>query len=96
MHTINFIDTPSIGPTNGPKPGVIVETLGADKFTDALRAMAEVTSKPNVAKNHTVDIEGAVDTVFMAVDALASLHPAVSGISPELVRRSLIAEHILM
>ncbi|RDX48511.1 hypothetical protein OH76DRAFT_1483873 [Lentinus brumalis] len=74
-----------IGPTNGPKPGVIVETLGADKFTDALRAMAEVTSKPNVAKNHTVDIEGAVDTVFMAVDALASLHPAVSVIKVPLI-----------
>ncbi len=96
MHTIRIIDAPPTGPRNGPKPGVIAETLGADKFADALRAMAEVTSKPNVAKNHTVDIEGAVDTVFMAVDALASLHPAVSGISPKLVRRSLVAEHSLM
>ena len=59
---------------------MISGTFGDDKFADALRTIAEVTSKPNVTKNHTVDIEGAVDTVFMAVDALASLHPAVSGI----------------
>ncbi|RPD55142.1 hypothetical protein L226DRAFT_538962 [Lentinus tigrinus ALCF2SS1-7] len=74
-----------MSPRNDGKPGIVVEGIGEDKFAEALRAMAEVTSKPNVTKNHTVDIEGAVDTVFMAVDALASLHPAISAIKVPLI-----------
>ncbi|KAI0689475.1 hypothetical protein C8T65DRAFT_746144 [Cerioporus squamosus] len=75
----------TMSPRNGPKPGVILETFGADKFSDALKAMAEVTRKPNVAKCHTVDIEGAVETVLKAVDVLASLHPAISAITVPLI-----------